>query len=394
MQVACAAAALLAAPMLAVAQEAPTTRPALDELNREIRALYDQARGGLLPMQVPPPQWASDYALEPINKYQQLDAAVRQRIAQHAQQNTQTYAHISSDGSYIVISRAYPGSNGASNPAPPTTQGSTTQPTIIVVQPNGPAQEPQPPPGGRLELPNRGGRDFAPTHVGVVLDEQGNVLVPLCLERETCEAQPIRLVGPNGQTVEAKFIGSDRQTNLSVVNVSGVGGKSLQLGDRPDVGSVCMFISPVDGSARLGVWTGGPRDWGYVLSTDGHLSGIARSGQLISGSACRLIADEILQHGAVRRPTLGVVVRELVQIDPQIGQKCVMLVEAVLTGSPADQAGIKPGDLLESIRGQPISDVTTLAASMTACSGPTEIHVLRADQVVTLTAQLQLPDKK
>jgi S1-C subfamily serine protease len=384
-----AAALLIAAPHIALADQ-PTTRPALAELDREIHALYGDAQGGLLRVQLPPSRWANEYALEPINKYQQLDSSVKLKIAQQAQQTTQTFVHISSDGSYIITSRT------DSNPALPdaTTQPSTTQPTLILVQPTGPAQQPaqQNVPGGPLEMIAHAG-DFAPTHLGVVLDDQGDVLVPICVEPEACQAQPIRLAASNGQIVEARFIGSDRQTNLSVVQVNSAGGKPLQLGDRPEVGSVCLFVSPIDGSAALGVWTGGPHDWGYVFSTTGQFAGIARCGQIISGSSCRLIADEILHYGIVRRPTLGVVVRQLIQIDPQNGQKSVMRVEAVLAGSPADQAGIKPGDLLQSVQGQPITDVTTLAASMSACAGPTQIQVLRADQSLALTAQLVLPTK-
>jgi S1-C subfamily serine protease len=383
---------LIAAPRSAPADQPPTTRPALAELDREIHALYDDAQSGLLRVQLPQPRWANEYALEPINKYQQLDPAVKLKIAQQAEQSTQTFVHIGRDGSYIITSRT------ESNPAPPdaASQPSATQPTLILVQPTGPSQQPPPQeaPGGQLEMIGHAANEFAPTHVGVVLDEQGDVLVPIYVEPETCQAQPIRLAASNGQIIEAKFIGSDRQTNLSVVQVNGAGGKPLQLGDRPETGSVCLFVSPIDGSAALGVWTGGPHDWGYVFSTDGQLVGIARCGQIISGSSCRLIADEILHYGAVRRPTLGVVVRELIQIDPQNGQKSVMRVEAVLAGSPADQAGIKPGDLLQSVNGQPISDVTTLAASMTACSGPTPIQVLRADQSLALTAQLELVGKK
>ena len=33
--------------------------------------------------------------------------------------------------------------------------------------------------------------------------------------------------------------------------------------------------------------------------------GIARYGQFLGGSACQLIADQIIRHGAVRRATLA-----------------------------------------------------------------------------------------
>lgn len=385
------AASLCLATFHARADEAPSTRPALQELNREIHSLYQQAQGGLLHMQLPPPQWVNDYTLEPINKYQQLDPAVKQRIAEQQKQNglsqnSQSNIRFFANGNYIVQSQS-PANNSAA------TQPSTTQPgTIIVVQPPSQqvAQQPNGP-GGALQMDAAPAADFAPTHVGLVLGDQGHVLVPIYVERETCAAQPIRLAMGTGKIVEAKFVGSDRQTNLTVVQVDGKLGPSMPLGDRIEYGSVCLFVSPIDGAARLGVWTGAEHDWGYVLATDGHIAGVARSGELLTGSACRLIASEIEQYGAVRRPTLGVVVREMAVIDAARHSRRVMRVEGVLPNSPAQKAGLKSGDLFESFRGEPISDASSLAAAMTACDGKTPIQILRDDESITLFAQLSLP---
>ena len=45
-----------------------------------------------------------------------------------------------------------------------------------------------------------------------------------------------------------------------------------------------------DGAGRLAVWNNNARDYGVVVGVDGQVLGIARYGQFLSGSACRLIA--------------------------------------------------------------------------------------------------------
>lgn len=393
------AASLCATALCAAADESPSTRPALAQLNREIHSLYQQAQGSLLHVQLPPPQWVNDYTLEPINKYQQLDPAVKQRIADQQRQNNfsqngqQTTVRFYPNGNYVIQSQPL-GNNGAqTQPAnTPGTTPATTQPgTIIVVQPPQQAQQQANGPGGPLQMNSPPAPDFVPTHVGLVLDDKGHVLVPIYVERETCAAQPIRLAEADGKIVAANFVGSDRQTNVTIVQVEGKLGKPMPLGDRIEPGSICLFVSPIDGAARLGVWTGGERDWGYVLATDGHVAGVARSGEILSGSACRLIAGEIEQFGTVRRPTLGVVVREMVLTDPTTRQRRVMQVERVLPNSPAEKAGLKSGDMLEAIRGEPVSDASSLAAAMAACDGRTPIQISRNNESMTLSVELTLP---
>jgi hypothetical protein len=408
--------------------EAPATRPALEELNREVHALYGEAQAGLVRVQLPRPQWLDKYTQEPLNKYQQVDPAMMQRLLQQMQNNllnqgaqnqgapnqgaqnqlNQNQAGQNQAGQYQgaqdphVYSNAQPyqAQNDANiSPANATqSQAPSTQPgTIIVVSPPAQQQAISPnAPGGPLQMNPAHQPDFSPTHVGLVLDDQGRVLVPIYIERETCTTQPVRVAQPDGQIAEAMFIGSDRQTNVTIVQCAGTpaagpGSKPIPLGDRIDPGSVCLFVSPSNGAARLGVWTGGDRDWGYVLATDGHVAGVARAGHILSGSACKLIAGEIEQYGVVRRPTLGVVVGESVMIDAARNQRQVMLVQAVLPGSAAEKAGLQPGDILQTFRGEPVSDVSSLAAAMAACDGKTELQVLRNNQSLKLAAELTLP---
>jgi hypothetical protein len=361
-----AAACLIAAK--ASGDDAPATRPALQQLDQEIRVLYASAQVGLLHVQLPTPQWTSDYALEPLSKYQALDPTLRQQILQSLER--------SSTQNQRASATTEPQSNA-----------------VIIVRPLLPQQqEMNQGPGGPLEMPIRANGDFTPTHIGILLDDSGFVLLPIFIERETCAQQTIRLATANGNVVTAKFVGSDKPTNLSVVKVDGNAGKPLPMGQCPPVGSVCLFISPLDGAARLGVWSCDPENWGLVLNLDGRLAGLARSGQMLCSADCRRIAGQIERFGTVRRPTLGVAVRQVALTGmPHNMPTTAMCVVGLFPGSAAEQAGLRPGDMILKIGDQPANNVTSLAVAMTGLDGQTNLQILRGDQLLTLNAILQLP---
>src|SRR5690242_8656995 len=80
---------LIATACVARAQAPPTTRPALDQLNRETQALYAQVQTGVYRVELPAPRWLNAYAMAPINKWdQKLDPEVRRQLAE---------AHVSID---------------------------------------------------------------------------------------------------------------------------------------------------------------------------------------------------------------------------------------------------------------------------------------------------------
>jgi membrane-associated protease RseP (regulator of RpoE activity) len=165
--------------------------------------------------------------------------------------------------------------------------------------------------------------------------------------------------------------------------------------DRPAEGGLVLLVTPYDGSARLGVWTGGGRDYGVVFSFDGRCAGVARFGQFLSGRACRLIAEQIIRHGSVRRATLGVIIAELPKDDPNrrraagLGSQPAMRIDQVMPGSPAERAGIRAGDLLLALAGEPTTDIPAVAAAIAARDGPTEIQLFREGRALVVTVDLR-----
>lgn len=264
-----------------------------------------------------------------------------------------------------------------------------------------------------------------PNNIGIVLDDQGHVLVPLYLERESAD-RPVRLIGPDGEAIDATYVGADQQTNVTVLQLphgsartpgrgfslkgggpkeetaraGGAGAatavKPVKLSKaKPREGELVLYLSTTDGASRLGIWTSNTRDYGVVVSVDGQVLGIARYGQFLSGSACQLIADQIIRHGAVKRATLGVIISQIEKDDPLrqqqplLGERPAVRVDQVMNGSPAEQGGLRQGDVILALAGEAVNDIPSLAAAVAARNNKTQLQVLRGDQVLDVTVDLE-----
>lgn len=381
------AVALLAAPAVAQEKEIPSLgprRPLLEQLNRETKALYEEVQGHVVRVQLPPPQWINEVAARrnPMNKYANLSPEMRQELAR---QQRQTAGEAVAEG----------------NPPPATTRSTTDAAeggTYIVVPPPQQQQEAarDAVEGGKLESDFKPAPAFTPNNIGLVLDDQGHVLVPLYVEQETAGGQTIRLAGRDGEVREAKFVGSDRQTNLSLLKIEEPLGTPLRVGkDKPAEGSLTLCLAPHDGSGKLLVWNGGAQEYGVVFTPSGEMAGVARFGQFLSGSACKLIAEQIIRHGSVKRATLGVIISEIRKDDPLrqqapvLGTRTAMRIDQVMTGSAAEKAGLRSGDLLLALAGEAVSDIPSFAAAIAARSGRTELQLLRDGKVIEVTVELQ-----
>jgi S1-C subfamily serine protease len=303
----------------------PTTRPLLDELNRETQELFKQTSPSVVRVQLPLPSVAMEEEIVPATLPSGLAA-------------------------------------------------DTTMPSVI-----------------DLEL-----RSFVPNSVGIVLDDQRHILVPQYIDPDHFPGPALTLL-PDGSLTSATLVGSDRPTQLTVLLLQGGDVKAATMASAdPSAGTLLMVLSLNPAFNRLAVWQGWAPEPAVFVTLDGAVTGFSGSRGFIATQRCAAVAQDLIQHGQVRRAILGVGVREVGPDDPQrakdasLGQTPALRVHSVMAGSAADKAGIQPGDLILELAGQSVGDVADIAAAITDRQGPTPVIILREGQRVTLTPDLQI----
>ncbi len=109
------------------------------------------------------------------------------------------------------------------------------------------------------------------------------------------------------------------------------------------------------------------------------------------------VMEQILKHGKVLRGSIGVLVQpvtpELAKSFGLTGQPRGALVANVTPDSPAEHAGIKRGDIILELDGQPIPDSRDLSlkVSMMAPGTPVKVKIFRDGQEREISLTLAAP---
>lgn len=242
-------------------------------------------------------------------------------------------------------------------------------------------------------------------------------------------ADKIRVALANGQTPEAKVIGTDPETDLAILKINYIKLPSITLGnsDAMRVGDVVLAIGNPFGvgqTVTMGIVSGTGRNelgintfenfiqtdaainpgnsGGALINATGQLVGINTAifsksggsqgiGFAIPVSLARNVMQQIIEHGRVMRGWLGI---EAQNLNPQLAESFGLdntngvLVAGVLRGGPADQAGLQPGDILVSINGQTVSNSRDSLNKIAGFPPKTEINIgiLRNGETFAITA--------
>jgi PDZ domain len=390
--------------VVAIAAEKPArdpdpanTRPLLKQLNEETQSLYHEVQTGVARVQLPPPKWAAAPVVAdedlPLDKWRdQLDPAVREALdleQKRAANKGQRPAFVASVAKAATQPSTRPATTQHGQSPVQQAVGawtiSTTGDDTIILRPNpagsgvlrmnaggGIDQAGQIIAGnGQLTVDTAPGGSFTPNNIALLLDDQGHLLVPVCVEKESFNNQPVRVVVGQNQLTSARFVASDRQTNITLLKLDKPAGTPVKLADsRPAEGNLTMFLSPNSGVGRLIIWTNELRDWGVVVSMDGHVYGFTRQGQFLSAAGCKGVVQQLLAAGAAKRPKLGLSIAEILpddatrQTNPTLGNRPAVRVEEVAPNSPAARAGLQQGDLITTVNDQPAADPSTFAAAL------------------------------
>jgi len=199
----------------------------------------------------------------------------------------------------------------------------------------------------------------------------------------------------NGETPSAKVVGTDPDTDLAVLKINyiklpaitigqsktlRVGDVVLAIGNPFGVGqTVTMGIVSATGRNQLGINTfenfiqtdaaiNPGNSGGALINANGNLVGIntaifSRSGGsqgigfAIPASLARNVMQQIIEHGRVLRGWLGIEAQDLT---PELAESLGfdnthgVLVAGVLRNGPAEQAELKPGDIVTTINFKPV----------------------------------------
>lgn len=234
---------------------------------------------------------------------------------------------------------------------------------------------------------------------GVIVTADGHVLTNFHVAGNTTR---IDCTLTDGRVVAATVVAHDPLTDLSVLQLAGGGGGTfphadfgdsvaLRVGDtvfamgNPLALSSSMTEGIVSNPARvftdfsgseieqLDVAEGEPSGlftrWiqhdalilpgnsgGPLVDVEGHVVGINELGGegfgfAIPSAIAKDVLEQVLAHREVRRGTLGFAVLPVAKIGRDEGA----LISSVLPDSPAEHAGLVPGDVLLSVAGEPVT---------------------------------------
>ncbi|HLM45676.1 MAG TPA: trypsin-like peptidase domain-containing protein, partial [Myxococcaceae bacterium] len=228
---------------------------------------------------------------------------------------------------------------------------------------------------------------------GVIVDPSGIIITNDHVIRG---ASAIHVVLADGRELEAEVIGSDANNDLAVLKVSSKQAlPAAKLGTSADlmIGETVIAIGSPFGLSKTvtsGVVSATGRTFkadgrtyndflqtdaainpgnsgGPLLNVDGDVIGINTAifasaqgiGFAIPADKVRRIVDELTRFGKVRPAWVGLETQDLSpRLSRQLGwdRTYGVVVSDVEPGSPADQAGIRRGDVLAEMGGSRISD--------------------------------------
>ena len=264
---------------------------------------------------------------------------------------------------------------------------------------------------------------------GVIVDAKNGYV--LTNYHVVADAESVQVVLSDGRKVAAKWVRTDKQTDLAVIKIATNHLVEAPLGnsDRMDVGDWVLAIGSPRGLAHTvtagiisakGRTTGSPNMYENLLQTDasinrgnsggplvnmkGEVIGINNAIMTYSGgnegigfsipsNMVRRIMTQLVKTGKVVRGFLGVSIQN---VDENLAKSFKLphtrgaLVTTVAKGTPAAKGKMKEGDFIISVAGRPVGNTNDLR-NIVAGVAPGQtipIQVIRDTKTITLKVTL------
>ena len=247
---------------------------------------------------------------------------------------------------------------------------------------------------------------------GVIVSGEGYILTN---HHVIDGAEEIQVELSDHRVYAAKLVGSDPPSDLAVLKVDERNLPVLGMGDsdRARVGDVVLAIgNPLgldqtvtagiisakgrstglsDGSFEDFLQTDAPinqgNSGGALVSAAGELIGINSQilsptggnigiGFAIPVNMAKNVMNQLISNGTVRRGSLGVIIQPVTsEAIARLGLQNARgaLVNSVVSGGPAERAGVRPGDVITAFNGNAIGDPNSLRNAVAATPPGTDV---------------------
>lgn len=264
---------------------------------------------------------------------------------------------------------------------------------------------------------------------GFIISEDGYILTN---NHVVGGADEIEVKLQDGRSLDAKLIGTDEKSDVAVIKVEERGLPSLKLGSSEDIeigewviavgnpfglsATLTVGVVSAKGRANMGITdyedfiqtdaainpgnSGGP-----LLNINGDVVGIntaiySRSGGYMGiGFAIPIqmalkIKEQLISFGEVRRSKIGILIQELTpEVATQLNAPSQngALIAEVIPGGPAEQAGLKAGDIVLELNGHSLDSSADLRnrVSLTPPDEEIKLKVWREGKSINLGVQVE-----
>jgi Do/DeqQ family serine protease len=270
---------------------------------------------------------------------------------------------------------------------------------------------------------------------GFVIDGKGLILTNAHVVNK---ADGVTVSFSDGRSFEGKVLGEDPITDIAVVQIPASNLPTVELASSTQVQAgqwaiaignplglqetvTVGVVSAIDRSSS-DIGAKGKRvpfiqtdaainpgnSGGPLLNARGQVIGVNTAiiqgaqgiGFAIPIDTAKRIADQLITKGRVDHPFLGI---QMVPLTPEIKQRLNnsrnskvqveadqgVLIVQVVQGSPADQAGLRPGDVIQSINNQPVTKAEQVQQQVetSGVGGQLPLKIQRGGETLALTVQ-------